>query len=626
MERIRLGSMANMDRSHHPAWREVIFPYLEDQHELDQLYCSSKLFQHLIVTKVGRMLCWCRPMDSIIKTAGIYPSYIAQMSQLRSLTVRLEPRLEHTWENYSTTEANAGELFSAALPTNLEYFEHDVNNVGWDLASLPDQQRAVVFDWLDKFPNLTLGPLMKHYLSFTLRAQELNVIKFHLDWLRYQYVTALNISFLRTLWSLLVENGDIGLTERFLNGIINLTLYAPTAETVANTLNVVNVPYDPSDPYQALYYRLPHLEAVSGPADSLPDGLVVYSSIFAAPAEGSIPVLPNSLLRLSVKWPVFNLAQLQFPHSLTTIRIDGVSASYFPVETFPKLIQALPRGLQSLTMNGTYLASETQNYWSVDNILALPRGLKSCHVIPYIWEDFEEPLVNERISALPPRLTSLWMRTDGKVDLHRLMLLPRTLTNMTVILNSNAAPTIGQFLDHFSQLKILDLRVNLSTYFTFPELLLPSTLETFIMNVTVLNQDTGNVVWEVPLQKIHWPDSMRLISINALEYLLPVISTSQWNLPRRLTELSLDNIKINALPFSWPEGLRSFTCEVKQGYRNQSIARVWPDISRMAYYFPDSSVCYSAIYDDTDLEEHKTIILTRNPITKRPQIGFDSEQ
>lgn len=99
-------------------------------------------------------------MDSVIKNRGIYSSYISEMRALRSLTVKLEPRLVNTWKTFTNYHCRWNELFSPDIPLTLTRFECPISRVDWEGMS-PAEQRIVVFSWLDKFPDISIGTMLK---------------------------------------------------------------------------------------------------------------------------------------------------------------------------------------------------------------------------------------------------------------------------------------------------------------------------------------------------------------------------------------------------------------------------------------------------------------------------------
>ena len=627
--------MGNIDHAYHPAWRTVILPYLEDQKLIDQLYCSSKVLQGTILTVTEEMLCWCRPMDSVIKNKGIYPSYISSMSKLRSVKVKLEPRLEHTWKTYVDTQCDVDQLCSNELPVTLEYFENELKVLDWQGLVTPRQRLTKLVNCLDRFPNIAIGVQLKSYMVSQSYIIESNAaatpstalrprtIDQHPEWLRYQYITKINLEELRYILAMLIKHGDPKLTANFAAGVNALDLGSTSAITEAVEFTQLAAA---SDPYVALYDLLPNLTEIVGNAAQLPNGLTRFiAHNFYTPDLSVLPPLPSTLTTLSTPSSMINSSvPWILPSTLTALRIGATSGSS-PLSTtqFTAVIKALPAHLRALTMIDIYSPSEVLMYWNIENILALPRALEELETIPYLWSVPGDPLATQRLDALPPKLTNMWITYDNSTDLNELLHLPSTLTYIGVVVSRRTADLVSEIISHFVQLSKLRLLVDLADPFTFPHISLPPTLSEFTMLVT----NAMALSWTVPLIELDWPEKMHSINIqvdideevNVENY--PDVNISSWYLPKQLSRLMLEHVTIEVLPNVWPEGLSSFVCStMKTNPDGDIVDKVWPDLSSKIYYFPNSTICYSAVEDTSGADRYKTTILKHDKATGRPYL------
>ena len=195
--------------------------------------------------------------------------------------------------------------------------------------------------------------------------------------------------------------------------------------------------------------------------------------------------------------------------------------------------------------------------------------------------------------------------------------LPPSLTNMVVAITAGSVDLFNNIIVHFPQLRTLSVSVYLSHPFPFPSITLPDSLTSFELFIEEFAEGT---YW-VPFSRIQWPAAMNDISVNTDEQLKPDVKLSDWNLPRELKELTLSGVTITQLPFVWPKGLSYFLCDISGGQVGQrGMDKVWPDISRMAYYLPDSTICYTGVIDTTIDEEPTTITMLNEDVSGRPTL------
>ena len=622
----RKDNISSMDGAHHPAWRELIIPFLDDQQQLDQLYCSSKYLQQLIPIVLSHITCWCRPIDSVVKTAGIYPSYIRQMTKLRSLTVLLDPHLKYTWRDYTNVEARAHEIFSDLIPLTLQYFETDVNLITWEVlkSSYLPTPITQTFTWLDRFPNITIGPQFKGYLSKRIPTNN-NVIIEHPQWLRHQFITSVSVSKLKQLVEDLDQSGkDVWIS----------TLNKGITHVRTDRFDPTTLALEPADdPDIRIYQELPNLEEITGFTRYLPLGIRKY--VAAGHGLSTYPLLsklPQSLESLWIPWHMLNFEQLQFSSNLTELNITSpyTNGPYITVEQFNTLIKLLPPRLRSLSLENLYPPYQVAHYWPIENILALPRVLDSFYCVPYTWswETLVPEYTTALLKALPQYLTriSLFDKTQSTsqhLDHTHIMSLPSSLTRVILDVNHVTAAMLANNIRHFHSLKILYLDIDLSQPFFFPNIILQATVEKLFITVT----DPGSNDWSIPLQDIEWPEEMTEVAIKVntrttAVQIMPNINISVWNLPRTLMILSIFNIA--DLPFSWPEGLRSFLTSYNGDVENKDpISKVWPDISRMLYYFPHPSICHSEVIATSTVTRRSTQnFITTDPSTGRPKLKY----
>lgn len=68
-------------------------------------------------------------MNSVIKSRGIYPTYIGQMNNLQCVLVDIELRLLTTWDTYTKNQYTYDELFSEVLSLSLTRFETSITDI-----------------------------------------------------------------------------------------------------------------------------------------------------------------------------------------------------------------------------------------------------------------------------------------------------------------------------------------------------------------------------------------------------------------------------------------------------------------------------------------------------------------
>ena len=622
-----------MDRAYHPAWREVIIPFLDDQRKLDQLWCSSKAL-HQPILAVKHFTSWCRPMNSPIKNRGIYPSYLSRMNNLRSLTVKLEPRLEPTWLGYEPEQCRAFELFSDSIPTTVTTFETRVTIVNWGTLD-KQQQRDMLKAWLDRFPDIELGKEMKRYIYrmmvdiFTVGSEDdMGVIADNLDWLRYQYITTINIPNLKKLLPLLEEKHDDELTTLFTTGIVDIRVRNdPRGIGGIGRMDFTEA----DDPYITfLYHTLPNLRRIFGYVSHLPSGLRTFQvSGLDSLQTQSIPALPDSLDTLVIPWNILDFDRLWLPRNLAEFHITSVwgvmQPSHITIENFTRLIATLPPTLEVLRISDLYPSEVTLDYWPLENIRALPRMLKVLYCSPEKWTVPGEQVANiVRLQALPQHLSELslpnaYIGINYGLDPVELMQLPPRLKNIVLTIDPEHISTFTPNILHFIQLDTLTLIINLPSDSPFPIINLPANLKNLILYIIKL----GSEGLSVPLHLIRWPERMDAIKIDVQSDLQSdavleegeYFTISHWHLPKYLSELNLEGVGVRVLPTSWPEGFNTFTCDITDYL--SGISEVWPDIERMAYYLPNSTLCYIAAFDNN--REGKTRYIRTNPSTGRPQ-------
>lgn len=653
-------------------WREVLIPFLDDQRSLDQLWCSSKTLQFVILNKLRDITCFCRPMDAVIKKRGIYPSYIGSIRSLHSVVVKLEPRLEETWNTFTSTQCTAAELFSTQIPLTVERFDCHLWHISWtgmDQDANPlthAQQRAYVSRWLSRFPNITLSRRPQNYVSNVLYSDINTVVEpANLPDLRFQYITHISIVDAATILAHLYWTPDQRLIAGFVEGVIELgNVNSATLEqanqligslvggipglsglpTTARTLN-----YDDGSEEEVTVHNLgcgtlrqlfPNLQGMWGNAPCIPNGLRTYNSMGGRSRTPvlEVPALPASLTLLVTTWNLLDPQRLKAPNNLTELYLKRSQqqqvTSPIPVDRFSQLVKVLPATLKifrvelGLDPQAGHHPGQILSYWTVENIAALPRALKTLKCVPSEWKVPGDQAITERIAALPPALTDLSLPLGYMLDPSELVLLPASLSSVIMEVNRQTALLVDQTIKHFRTLQVLDVRVTLNEPFEFPDISLPPTLMTLDINIS----DPFNKGWTVPLQRIMWPDKMDAISIRVDEGGLRIngltnadVTIEQWSFPRQLTSLTLDDVVITQLPYIWPLGLRNFTCfgqHTQSTVSDSALSKVWPDFARKVHYMPHSTVCsigYIEEINEEPVEQH-TIMIHPHPGNGRPYL------
>lgn len=600
--------------AYHPAWRDSIIPFLKDQDVLDQLWCCTHIFHHTILTKVMDLICYARPVDLPNKKKGIYPSYISKMTGLRTLYVTRYPRIRIY--HYGFCIYHCDEIFSEKIPPTLIYFDvdssilksanlmlflnaHFIPHAGTGAAS-----SISPFDWLDKFPDITIGDGLKHTFSKTPKLHPTNIadsIKalsapFPPWFLKYQFVSSISITDFTKIMdalTLLSSQYDISsLIERFTTGIKALT----------------NDQEDPTPGvYHTVYHLLPNLEEITGVVPSFPLQLTRYT-VNRSPDIFHKISLPHHVKDLTIVWNLVETSDLSMLSNLTRLQLIGgdkvydsipaVGACHATPEQFKELIFALPQGLTSLSiLNVESKMYRRPNYWTVDVLQALPRGL--LELCANHGDAFKS---KQHYQALPPGLTSINLTSEA-FEPQNGLLLPKGLK--TVVLGveisreSVHALELIPILRHFTSIVNLTLKVGSTSLDRTISWVFPSTVENFTIKVCTGYWYSSNTEVNLSefLSMIVWSSAIRSIEVqNSMPASAGEVSLANpWNLPSHLEKLSLSNIIIKELPYQWPTGLQKFTTfnsRTKIFDIMEEINKVWPDIHTMKQYMPDPKWCY----------------------------------
>lgn len=630
-------------------WNEVLIPSFSDQRVLDQLWCADKVLQTIITRKLKVMDCWCRPMDAIIKPRGIYPSYIAQLTSLKLLTVDIEPRLKSIWTTFVDSPCRYDELFSDKLPLTLEYFETRLGSVFWDKAKI--YRDKYVFRWLDRFKRIIIGPDMKMFVKDLQGLSITNISKLEIKdlvQLRYQYVTKTNLVNASEILAKLTIFDDIELITKFLAGITTLfdvtldslqrssVIFSKLSEIQLTMLR--NSTDDIIGPHGILCSNLsrlfPNLRELTGNIPCKVNGIVEYliDDSHVSSADPRVPltqllseslqVLPESLQVLRCSQHILEVEQLQLPRNLTELYIRSnylyQANNAVTITQFNQLVRALPSTMKTINFMWLFDPGAIFDYWTVENVAALPRGLQTMRWLPFEWNIPAHQDISDLISSLPPTLTDLSLPQNLLPT--QFLLLPKTLKSISLTIDAGTSALINAVVNRFTQLMQLTVNVTLSEHLLFPSLTLPDTLKNFYMTI-----DTPrNLAWEVPLAAITWPTNMEKIHLDVQEDGISVsdehanIVISQWHLPQELTDLVINYISITSLPDVWPVGLRDFTCTHVDD-KVSALSMMWPDIGRKMYYMPHSTMCFLGVIDESD-RFSRTIMVHPNKNDGRPML------
>lgn len=669
-------------------WNEVLIPFFSDQRVLDQLWCTNRTMQTIMISNIKNIRCWCRPMDAIIKPRGIYPSYITQLVKLQSITVAVEPRLRNTWKTFVRDESTFNELYPNSLPLTLRYFDTSIDSFTWKdpnntydkmRAALPPTERGdpahlnriiresirqvennmrdAIFQWLDRFDNIVLGPKLKGYLSneredgATVASYLTDNFNGNITYLRYQYITKISLWRVGEILYGLAMSGNAELLRAFLNGITALSDVEPYTMKLTDikitelphtsleylSLNTQGIIGSHGIQWTALRRLFPNLNEISAKSIkiSVPDGIVSY--IFEADAHNNLvrsnnpsitlSNLPNSVLIVQCPWNRLPSEIVQLPKMLTELHIHSMSVNHDAagLSKFNQLVKALPESMKILDLRfvepGRRSAKEFAiDYWISGNVALLPRGLHIMNWLPpqYVihWGGrIKSQDIDNIINTLPPGLTSMSMPRN--LLPYNVSLLPKSLTTISLAMFKGCGDLINVNVSLFTHLRIMTIEVVLPDVSLFPSINLPDTLEKF----TIVVDSSINPGWKVPLTSIVWPASMELVKIRGIYGRDSDVMISQWHLPKQLAKLVVKYVTITELPYVWPTDLRKFKCVTTAADNKFGpiLPVVWPDIERKIYYLPNSTTCLMCASNQSlGPGEFRDIVVHQDPHTHRP--------
>lgn len=602
--------MANISwGAYHPAWREVIFPFLSDQRDIDQLWCSSKIFHSVILQRVRNFVCNVFPMDTPIRKAGVYPSYIKDMTGLRALTVRLYPRLIDTWRKFvGSIKVYYTELLSDRVPRSVTMVDVMIpldQCIMW-MGMNNIEKATKIFQWLDTFPAVRIGTEFKRLLNSALLSGMVES-----RWSKYQYINRIEIDRL-----LLLLGRAIHPTDPFFAGITTLVVPNKTRHQVdrklPETINNYILAWDMEggNPYVLLYQLLPNLREITGYVPILPRNITVYKVRGQDLNFNPIPKVNFQgypmLQFLEVPWYLLDLDTSPLPNSLTKLAINdsptplGVSTRISRRE-LTILLKILPRTLKELHI---YFLNSVQDnpgyhlFWTPEEIQLLPAVLHSFTCNNPIIIDSVRKLEQENaeiINALPQTLTKLDGFDIKNIHYSLLPLLPPTITVITISdIYSQYVPIplrfdkLASIISHFTQLSELNLILDPATLQDQENvpIVLPQTLKIISIDIAdPLNyRSKVNKVY-LPLDKIVWPHHMERVSISCVTHEIQ-LHINSWNLPHSVDVLEIVDIYIDLLPQRLPHGLRSFRFDISDTPENSHNITM----ERLVAYLPPPSL------------------------------------
>lgn len=595
----------------HSAWHTSIIPFLHDQIDIDQLWCSSKSMHNVILRDVRNYTVQVRPMDTVIRKAGVYPSYISSMKGLRNLTVRLYKRLSFSMSSYTTVECTAAELFSDLVPLAVTSLEIKLRNISWYSEDMISNAEVLML-WLDRFPNISLGKDLKMLMVKLCSGLSINYIDHRIaSMLRYKYLEKLELNTVLFIFKELL--GDSLLSYSFLQGIVNLvvdhhldrSLY-PLAKAFFN----VDLTGELLD-LRGIYKLMPKLMFITEEkkrVQNLPPNVTTYH---ASNLPLLLPHFPSSITYLSLPWNVISINNPSFPASLRKLKVREHTTIMDPadLQNFTKFITSLPASLEKIRIlpREQYFGQPSQA-WTTELVAALPRGLRKFYFYGrIIGSDIIE---NRKILKLLPRgLTKIRTYDGDRYSPEYMLLMPSTITDLKIIIaditSFEGLPTV---VAHFPSL--VNFALDMEYYSDSSDIFLPMVLPQSLRKLAIWyypEVDDDIPLSEIPLRNITWPDQMDNITINA--YGIDIRATiNDWHLPQRLEKLGLSNITCTALPRQWPKGLRYIYNNISHDdgvitSREEKLAWVWPDLDRAGYYLPHSTICHTlADFYDTNVE------------------------
>ena len=600
----------------HPAWRTAIIPFLNDQQLVDQLWCSSKQLQPVIRSSITKLTCWCRPMDTPVKRRGIYPSYISQLTALKTLTVKILPRLNLTWGNKLMYQCMDDELFFPNLPSSVRYFDTDVRTIGLSPKQVitEDQEQehdsrdgisdgisdeldnilSRMMSWLVRYPNITIGKTFRKCMVETYQLTE-------------HWTEGKDLVLLMCVCPSHLTNEEAQLIYRALE---DRPYLSQLLQIIVNTVTTITVWNNGDEVWKLpqLYHNVSDLRQANGkPLRVLPSSLHSYR--WTGEREGYklkyLTAIPDTLtaLDLTIRDPVdfTHLLKLRLPERLRSLKLyfHYVYRSHYDVdaicmEEFHQLLRSLPATLTHLNLrsNSNTDVINSSDYYPVELVQALPRGLLyfNCDLISYCLYN---PMIDQdTAAALPPSLTVL--NSAHYYSTYLTVLFPRTLRKIRVNVDSLVTLSeLGRVVQCFPNLSDLRIQLELEELkvSAFPQLVLPKSLKKFSVQCgEPKNVFEGTIT--LPLEQIVWPDQMNSVNIKAGSWRSSV-SVTQWSLPRRLASLYMEDVIVGQLPIHWPLGLRRITAftHLSSKSSRELVSEAWPNIEEMGRYLPDRRMC-----------------------------------
>lgn len=599
----------------HPAWREVIIPFLHDQRHLDQLWCSSKSFHQMILQRVPQVTALACPMNTPIRKKSFYPSYIKNMTGLRSLSIIIYPRLRSTWRDYPGIHES--DILSDDIPLEIKHFDCDLSIISkykdrGSEATIKNLFTIRLFKWLDRFSSLILGDTIRSTMTRVTNILDMNYSGELLEAMKYHYIRDINLVLLVVLMnSLSKQNVYIA---SLLEGITSITLTGAGKIISPDLIEIPRVKEGGGSVIinlSSLWEILPNLKSINGGISSIPSKVNSYRVI------GNVADmdLRNSyqLQSLTIKWIALESNNLYLPPKLTYLSIDDYWDHEFTVEGWNKFKTALP-AFPSTLINLHIHSNAEQCYWKAQDIAALPRGLRafSCRNFELGSESLSDDIIS--LSLLPPQLRVF----DVPARITRrdhLLALPTTLEYVLVeVDNPLQWQDVSQIFLHFSQLVSLNLQIKYHQDGgeLFPPIVLPQTLRRLDIVVEVIK----TVI--IPLCMITWPEAMDHIGITGPETGKDIyVHIHQWHLPQRLEILYLNNVQVHSFPSQWPQGLRNYSSNI---YYADLLPKddnlCWPEqeLREKGKYLPDSSLCQISIcYHDVNSDINVTSKIVNAP-------------
>lgn len=609
----------------HPAWNEVIIPFLDHQCSVDQLWCASKQLHRSILQRISSLTCYICPTDSPLKKRGIYPSYLAHMTGLRDLKVMIHPRLIRIHQannvceirsqqrlsqgnNYvpllrkSSYSCHYTELLCDDLPLSLKRFDllvglEDIDFMDIDAGMMIEPTHKLIFDWLDRFQEIRIGENLMSSLVHTLNIIRVHCRGMNLEAIKHQYITSINVEELCRLLYLLKDNHK--LTDLLLDGITHIAL--PSSELAMTNDNITCIEAillrrygEQQDKifncYKLLYQLLPNLTSILGCTPFLPSGCHTYNYI--SKSNAMLPTLVSAPLRClrASSLAMFLSPNIRFPPTLTSISIydegQGLVAFSMSLDDDPllQLLLSLPKTLLKLDL---WWNGQRKVTWNRERIRALPRSL-----VEFNCANFH----SEYIEELPPGLTYLNSGNFETLKISQLLRLPRTFKMVNITVSDIEDIRFPQCISHFTQLTKIVLSMVGWSNRNFPKIVFPESLESAVIRWPqpfLYDFDTLEKECAIPLTAITWPSKMKHLNLDARRS--PVtLWVDNWNLPQYLEELIISNIFVGSLANSLPRGLNSFQYNIK-GYMQSKIDKLtaehWPTCTDDLALFPHPSLC-----------------------------------